>query len=146
MCNFSIIQPVPERKKTYKELQEEEKARKAALAPKEEVRLIFYLSFYSNLGNFSTFLEKTPKYVCIERIKVQTFYKDYFWSCHVIQPNAFKITYVRAFFYPHDSRKFGKCYVETVFSIWDYCCRLNYLELSLSLLITCTIFTNFLKK
>merc|ERR1712223_2335030 len=28
--------PVPERKKTYKELQEEEKARKAALAPKEE--------------------------------------------------------------------------------------------------------------
>ena len=45
MCNFSIIQPVPERKKTYKELQEEEKARKAALAPKEEVRLIFYTSF-----------------------------------------------------------------------------------------------------
>ena len=52
MCNFSIIQPVPERKKTYKELQEEEKARKAALAPKEEVRLIFYTSFYKNLGNF----------------------------------------------------------------------------------------------
>ena len=50
---FLEIQPPPERKKTYRELQEEEKARKASLATKDEVRLYFlFYYFYQKLFIF----------------------------------------------------------------------------------------------